>query len=227
MALNTDIHTTEMDEATYPESFSMEEFASIRSFKGRVDYCNQRLQKLGSGSARIVYAIDDDTVLKLAKNAKGIAQNQAEAGDWYLRSMSLFPEIYEHSQDYQWIEMQRCVPAKKSDFKRITGEPFELYCQYIRWKHSNYSRRSPWYVDKKVVDYFERIESSDDYYDTLFYDIADYVGNYQPEAIGDLLRISSWGIVKDDNGQPRLVILDFGLNDDVYDQYYKPKNQNW
>ena len=227
MVPNTNIQTTGIDEATYPESFSMEQFASIRTFKGRMDYCNQRLQKLGAGSGRVVYAIDNDTVLKLAKNAKGIAQNQAEAGDWYLRSMALFPEIYDCSDDYQWIEMQRCVPAKKSDFKRITGDPFELYCQFIRWQLSRYSRRPIWSVSQDAIDYFNKIGESDDYCDTLYYDIADYMGNYQPTAIGDLLRISSWGIVRDDDGQERLVILDYGLSDDVYDQYYKPKNVNW
>ena len=227
MVPNTNIQTRGIDEATYPESFSMEQFASLRTFKGRMDYCNQRLQKLGAGSGRVVYAIDNDTVLKLAKNAKGIAQNQAEAGDWVLKKMGLFPDIYEYSDDYQWIEMQRCVPAKKSDFKRITGDPFELYCQFIRWQLSRYSGKPIWSVSQDAIDYFNKIGESDDYCDTLYYDIADYMGNYKPTAIGDMVRISSWGIVRDDDGQERLVILDYGLSDDVYDQYYKPKNVNW
>lgn len=211
----------EMDEATYPESFNMDEFSNLRTFAERVRYCNQRLQKLGSGTARIVYAVDTDTVLKLAKNAKGVAQNQAEAGDWYLKSMGLFAKVYDYPDNFQWIEMQRCIPAKKSDFKRITGESFETYCSFIRYMQERYMRRTYFPVEQGLKEYFDRIIESDGFEDTLFYDIYSYMGDYQPQAVGDMMRISSWGIVRDDDGSARLVMVDFGLNDDVYDEFYK------
>ena len=37
--------------------------------------------------------------------------------------------------------------------------------------------------------------------------------------IGDLMRLSSWGIVTED-GEEKLVIIDFGLDDDVWNNYY-------
>ena len=198
----------EVDEATYPESFNMDEFSNLKSFAERVRYCNQRLQKLGSGTARIVYA-------------KGVAQNQAEAGDWYLKSMGLFAKVYDYPDNFQWIEMQRCIPAKKSDFKRITGESFETYCYFIRYMQERYMRRTYFHVDQAQKDYFDRIIESDGFEDTLFYDNYSYMGDYQPQAVGDMMRISSWGIVRDDDGSARLVMVDFGLNDDVYDEFYK------
>jgi hypothetical protein len=60
-----------LTEMAYPTNFSLEEFSQIRSFKGRVDYCEQRLQRLGSGSSRIAYKVDDEKCLKIAKNQKG------------------------------------------------------------------------------------------------------------------------------------------------------------
>ena len=68
----------ELEEAVYPESFDLETFKKIPTFKGRTQYVAERLPKLGAGSSRIVYKIDDGTVLKLAKNQKGLAQNNLE-----------------------------------------------------------------------------------------------------------------------------------------------------
>lgn len=40
------------------------------------------------------------------------------------------------------------------------------------------------------------------------------------EAIGDLTRINSYGVVSD-NGQENIVLIDMGLSDKVFDSYYK------
>ena len=45
------------------------------------------------------------------------------------------------------------------------------------------------------------------------------MSNYQLTTWGDLTRISSYGIVKR-NGQEELVIIDFGLTEDVYNNFY-------
>lgn len=51
----------------YPSQFNHEEFAKLRSFAERVRYCDANLQKLAAGSARIVYKVDDNMVLKLKR----------------------------------------------------------------------------------------------------------------------------------------------------------------
>ena len=66
-----------IDEMAYPVSFNMAEFKTLTTFSERIRYCQTRLQRISSGSARIVYKIDNEKVLKLAKNRKGIAQNEA------------------------------------------------------------------------------------------------------------------------------------------------------
>ena len=65
-------------EEDYPASFNMDEFKMLRSFNARINYCQARLKRISSGSSRIVYQIDDELVLKLARNVKGLAQNEAE-----------------------------------------------------------------------------------------------------------------------------------------------------
>jgi mRNA-degrading endonuclease RelE of RelBE toxin-antitoxin system len=60
----------------YPTNWNFDEFKALTSFNKRALYCNNNLQRISSGSARIVYKIDNDKVLKLAKNAKGLDQNE-------------------------------------------------------------------------------------------------------------------------------------------------------
>ena len=72
-----------IDEMAYPVSFNMAEFKTLKTFAERIRYCQTRLQRISSGSARIAYKIDNEKVLKLAKSRKGIAQNEAEGGDYY------------------------------------------------------------------------------------------------------------------------------------------------
>ena len=54
----------------YPSSWNIEEFANLKSFNQRKNYCEQNLRRISSGSGRIVYQVDNEKVLKLAKNKK-------------------------------------------------------------------------------------------------------------------------------------------------------------
>ena len=62
---------------------------------------------------------------------------------------------------------------------------------------------------------------------SIFAEIEEYLCNYQLESVGDLTRLNSWGVVNDEYGQEKLVIIDSGLTDDVWADYYKPKQVNY
>ena len=209
-----------MKEMAYPTTFNMDEFKSLPSFAARIRYCQERLQRLSSGTSRIVYKIDDEKVLKLAKNRKGIAQNQAEGGDYYKNSIGCFAEIYDVDDNYLWIEMQLARKARVSDFKRITGYGWDVICEWIRYCRSHYSRYGCYNHEyDKIFDSEEFQEELENY--SIFYYLEDYLGNYQLESIGDLTRLNSWGVVTDEYGNENIVIIDSGLSDDVWDNYYK------
>lgn len=209
-----------LKEMAYPVSFDMNVFKSLPSFAARIRYCQEKLKRISSGSSRIVYKIDDKKVLKLAKNKKGIAQNEAEAGDYYKNSIGCFAEIYDVDENYLWIEMQLARRVRLSDFKRLTGYDFDVMCQWIYNCRSRYSRGGYGY-DKSYDSIFnsEEFEEGLENY-SIFADIQEYLCNYTLESIGDLTRLSSWGVVKDENGEEKLVIIDSGLSDDVWQNYY-------
>lgn len=209
-----------LDEMAYPASFSMEEFKRINTFKGRLEYCAARLPKLGKGSSRVVFKIDDEKCLKLAVNRKGLAQNEVEAEpDYFLEQIGLVARTYDYDENFLWVEMQLARPATKNDFKRLTPYDFETMREFITYNCGRYSRRKWFSISPEYKKLFNRPDFYDTIYDTVFYAMYDYLGNYQPKIVGDLQKLSSWGVVKQ-GGQEELVLIDFGLNEDVYNKYY-------
>lgn len=81
------------------ENFSFDMLKSIRSLRGRLKYCKKHLGlPLGKGSSRICFQLDDDRILKLAINNKGIAQNEVEGRpDWYLDAMDIKPTVFDET----------------------------------------------------------------------------------------------------------------------------------
>lgn len=213
-------------EMAYPQTFNMDEFKSIRSFKDRIEYCKQRLRRLGAGTSRIVFEIDNEKVLKLAKNSKGIGQNQEEirmGNDMY--ASNCFAEVYDYDNTGTFLEMERARPAKESDFERLVGFPFDMYCDFITRCALNYlgnRNKNPWIRVNHAYDdaYNNLIDEWDS--DLFIYNVFEYMQNFQLITWGDLTRISSYGVVNR-NGQEEMVIIDFGFTEDVYNNYYRKK----
>lgn len=215
-----------LSETNYPQNFNIEHFKSLPTFNQRVNYCNSTLERLGSGSSRIVYLIDNNTVLKLAKNKKGVAQNEREieiGTSGYYQGFDLFADVYEYDENGLWLEMQYARRAKKSDFKRILGESFEYLQEFIQWTANHYLHVTQ---QRSINSVYEKHFNSDEFWEifdndyTILNALYEMMLNEQLKAYGDLMRISSWGVVNDTDGE-KLVLIDFGLNDDVFNNYYK------
>ena len=90
----------------YPQSFDMKFFKTLQSFASRKKYCDEHLKKIAQGSSRIVYYIDNEKVLKLAKNKKGLAQNEIEIdySDDYMLTGIVAP-VYDYHENFLWLEM--------------------------------------------------------------------------------------------------------------------------
>lgn len=204
---------TPLDE-DYPTSWNVEEFAKLENFSQRQKYCDEHLTKMISGSGRIVYKIDNDKVLKLAKNTKGIAQNMTEidlGGESYFDH--LFAKVYESDPDGKWVEMQLASKLTTGKFKSIMGYSFEDYSKAIRnFDFQNVN------IDRRFSQY--EIEDADTIYEDEFYSgVTELMANYRMPS-GDLVRTNSYGVVSD-GGSDKVVLVDFGLTQDVYDDHYK------
>ena len=195
------------------------EFLNINSFAGRMRYAKENLQGIGSGTGRIVFDIDGEKVLKLAKNQKGIAQNEAEAGaGYYDDTQHIVAKIFNGADDDTWLIAEKAKKVNEKRIKELTGIPSlsELY-EFLR----NYEAQS-----KGQKEYFnQKKDISEFFWENEFaQDLQNFIADYSQNA-GDMGRPSSYGEVLRD-GQPAIVLTDYGLNDEVYDTYYNPQRKN-
>lgn len=198
----------------YPSEFDLAHFKALNNFSARARYCNEKLKRISSGSARIVYMIDDTKVLKLAKNKKGLAQNEIEISHSQYNDIShVLARVFAYDQNNLWSEMELARKVTPNIFKSVTGFSFQDYCTAIHNYgidvHSTRNIRKM-DIDKNIVAAMWENEFT--------YGIFDYIGNYTI-PVGDLQRLSSYGLVKR-NGQDTIVLIDYGLDNDVYNEYY-------
>jgi hypothetical protein len=194
------------------------EFSKIKSYKGRIEYANQYLTKLGSGSGRVVYDIDGTKVFKVAKNTKGVAQNEVESSigrDYY--TQDLVTEVFESADDDSWIIAEKAKKVSEKRIIQLTGIPnlSELYYYLRNNELRNKGSRGIHHQDDDIVEQLNENEFAAN--------ILDFIINYNQSA-GDLGRYSSYGEVVR-NGQSQIVITDYGLNDEVYQTHYTRKDK--
>lgn len=208
---------------------NLKEMASLTSLAKMVRYAETTWGKhIGKGSSRIVYRLPNGNVLKLAFNKKGLAQNRKECGDYYKNGLNCFPNVYECSDDdYLWCEVQPAPQAKKSDFKKLWGISLEdayVIMEYECYRITNRGFRYDLTEEQNHI--LQTIYDEDDskpYYLTLHDLILDYIPNYGGDRtlVGDLSRVCNWGIVERDDGRKDLVVIDSGIDEEVFNTYYK------
>ena len=215
----------------YPRTFNHRQFEMLTSGKARMEYCRQRLEFLGVGSARAVYKIDDKRALKIAKTLKskdgkpsrGVAQNEVEATP-YMQNYDLFAKVFKYHPKYYWVEMELARPATRLDFDRILGwrnafDGFVVpYIKLVRSRYDGVKYGSS--IDKDTKNFLEAFEDKDEFEDSLLWDIQFFMDDTQITATGDMIRLCSWGVVKRYR-KDHLVMIDFGYNDYVRDKYYR------
>lgn len=197
-------------------NFSFNTLTSISTFSKRIDYCKQTLgNPIGNGSSRMVFQISDERVLKIAKNKKGIAQNEVE-GDYGKQQYDIFPKLFNVDDDYIFLETEYVLPCKKEDFPQALGITFEEYKDFIFCCYNSYARNGKELHTRMSNErYIELLDNNEN-----LSAINTYLADYQLETIGDLLYLRNLGLTMRD-GELRIVILDDGLSDEVYNSYYK------
>ena len=199
------------------DRFSFTELKNIRSFKGRYQYCLRTLGPTqGRGSSRVIFQLSDEKILKLALNKKGIAQNEVEC-DWGIQKYDVVPEIYNESdtENYYYLVSEYVLPAKEQDFEHIFGFDFMTFCQCLVAFWKCYNPRGTCWIRPMDDKSLEALMDDCEDLNSFYY----YMTDYRP-PIGDMIRIDNYGMTKR-SGSPQIVLLDSGLTDDVFNNYYK------
>jgi hypothetical protein len=189
-----DIFNTKISLAVDPK---LKELSLLPTFTARKNYCDINFTKLKAGSSRIAY-VYNDLILKLAKNEKGLAQNQTESDGFMQQNYKdIIANVLDSDPNGLWILVEKAERVNKSSFKTLTNINFDEFCDYI----------------KKKIEY-KKVESELDN-NHFVQELLDLMINFTMPA-GDICRISSWGKVKN-----RAVLIDYGLTSSIYEEYYK------
>lgn len=176
----------------------------LETYNARKNYAERNLKHLSSGSARIVYLTPNKTIIKLAKNDKGIAQNKAEANPG-MKSKYL-NQIINCAKNYSWLETHYLDKITEKEFEKMTGLKFEDFGDALRFGLKSISGNK----DIEKPENFEKVSQSD-----IYKELRD-IGEKFKLLPGDIARISSWG-TKDS----RPVLIDAGLTRDIFDEFYE------
>jgi hypothetical protein len=213
-----------LDEMPLPADWDPAQYQQGTSFKQRLAYALERAKKLGAGSSRVAMTIEYQgrpTVLKIAKNNKGLAQNNVEAdilGDGYASQLGILIPLIdydEQNREPMWIHTEMAQKVSEKQLANMMGVD-DL--NDIVQMGKAIAGKSKILKHQDIVNYMrtigkteEQIETATEYGNIL----ADLANSFDIE-LNDLNRKANWGIY---NGKP--VIIDAGANSNVISQYYK------
>lgn len=201
---------------SFPGSeFSLDELAGIKSYAGRIRYCDRFLSKIASGSSRAVYAIGKNDVLKLAKNDKGLDQNGLESDAGMVK---MYPEVMnapiEYQEDNIWVTAKRLEPVTKKEIAAHFGVEWNDLANY-------FLDSSRLLTDRNCTKNPEYPEIKEGFSEEALSRFCSMMQDCEMIA-GDFVRPSSWG--RDpDNG--KVMLIDFGLTLNVFEQHYSRNPQ--
>lgn len=173
--------------------------------------CNQIFgDRISCGTSRNVYQIDDDRVIKVARNDKGIAQNREEVRSCS-NKLDLFPKIFDADRGYMWIVCEYVLPADEDDFIYTMGMQWDDFIRFLNDHYYLYKRKMNIGTSEKKI---EKIISKR----PMLQELVKYL-NSGNIPYGDLMKIENWGLAKR-NGRAYLVLLDHGITEEIYNNHY-------
>lgn len=220
----------DVNEAPLPADWDKEKLNLRQTYKNRIKYALERAKRLGGGSARVSMIIDYEgrpTVLKVAKNYKGLKQNQAELDildDGYLGNLPIVIPLIDYDKENNqpvWIQTELAKRITAPTLMKMLHTPnMWLFMNQVR---NILGRRKPHEMDDKKIKEvyfrgternFKATEQGYEIFKEYASEVADLVSNSSLE-LGDLNAASNWGIYND-----RPVIVDLGLSEEVWKKYY-------
>lgn len=220
------------------------------NWEKQYDYCCKTLgDAMGFGTARCVFPFNENMVLKLAMGSRrkeGIEQNKNEYHLYDLAKSPLLAKIYGSASDFSYMVCEFVTPAELPDFEKILGIPFYSYWAQTSKKTPKKNGKGDESVgfndyfdgSKEYLEEYNGITASD----ILSYIEEHYLGgepmNEEMEEImddipwfrelaelviktevSDVCSVENFGMVNRD-GRPMLVLLDYGMNLKLWDEYY-------
>ena len=199
----------------------LEAYASVDDFNACVKLCMEYLDNPAAcGSSRFVFEINDEQVLKLATNDKGILQNKSEV-ESYKKTVNfkdIFPIVFHYSPSYTYIVSERVLPLDDKDIVTCFGMHENSFFHIVHVISSCYDdNKINWErlnrYDPHLIEWIEQFTSKNKNLELLI--------NYlfkNPVLSDETYNEDNMGITKR-NGKTWVVLLDNGWNGNTADAY--------
>ena len=218
----------EVNEAPLPPDWDPEKMNLRQTFKNRLKYALDRAKRLGGGSSRVAMTIDYEgrpTALKVAKNLKGLAQNEAEIeilNDYYVGQLPIVIPLIDYDKANKrpvWLQTEIAKKVQAPTLMKMLHTPaLWLLTNYVNMLLGKASSK----LQKETPDTMKRLyfqlgkdPTEKDYEIFLEYasELASLVDSTSLET-GDLQNPANWGIY---NGRP--VVIDLGFTGETKGLY--------
>jgi hypothetical protein len=215
-----------IQEVPLPQDWDPEQMSLRQTFKDRLKYALDRAKRLGGGSSRVAMTIEYQgrpTALKVAKNRKGLAQNQAEIeilSDGYAGRLPIVIPLIDFDRanaEPVWLQTELARRVQAPTLMKMLHTPtMWLLTNQVR---NLVGKRMPHEMDddkiKETYFGYDNGATEADY--EKFRDYADQIAELIMSStleIGDLQNPANWGVY---NGRP--VIIDLGFTEDTMELY--------
>lgn len=220
-----------VDEMALPADWDPTALGHDKTFKSRLQYALERAPRLGGGSSRVAFVMPDngrETVLKIAKNNKGLAQNDAEVDileDGYLSKLGILIPIIDYDKTNRipvWLQTEKANKVSQAKIARMlhAGGRFPM-SNFIYAVHNKIGDKKNYMPTLEQIKQEMWDTGSDSKDIEIFMEYVDTVAmlvNGSGLMPGDLNRASNWGEYQ---GKP--VIIDAGFTEDVFANMYRRK----
>lgn len=214
-----------ISEVPLPSDWDQTVYTPQTSYKKRIEYAVARAQKIGAGSSRVAVVIPyqgRDTVLKVAKNIKGMAQNEAEANlleDGYIQSLGIAIPIIDYDLEHEqpvWIHTELATKATNKQLCEL------MKCGKLVWlvNTAKYAQTGRGQDHSPEVAKIYRDDGYPAYAQNnldIFHEYVDVLQELMGFEVNldDFVKPGNWGIYQ---GKP--VIIDLGFTQSVARQHY-------
>lgn len=212
----------DLDEMALPADWDPTALGHDKTFKSRLEYALQRVRRLGGGSSRVAFVIPDQgrsTVLKIAKNRKGLAQNQAEADildDGYIGKLDIVIPLVDYDKTNRepvWVQTELAQKVREPALCKLLKcknlTQFVGYANYLIGGRNGHM----WKTAPTVLANSGFSEQDIETFKEYASELGDLVSS-SGALIVDFQHASNWGIY---NGRP--VIIDVGFTENVASMY--------
>ena len=202
----------EIVESPLPDDWDKKVFTGNPKYSQMIKYAKERAAQVGRGSSRVAFLIDYQgrkTVLKIALNGKGIAQNTEEANllSYHdIQNSGIVIPMIDHDEAngdrVTWIHTEYAQKITQKQLEKFfNGVPMMNIAT-----HLNKQRGKTKYHTELPEELFDN---------PLYLELEELVVNYDLPPF-DLARKANWGVY---DGKP--VIIDLGFTESVYQLHYR------